>query len=106
MRNSSFGRWLPLLVWATAACGGPQKAGNAGAVCFRDDDCALGLVCAIPEGGTARVCTSDVGGLISEVDAGIAYGGAATAGSAAGGAASGGTPSANGGTASPSGGGG
>jgi hypothetical protein len=76
--------WL-LLVWGAAACGGPQKAGKKGAVCFRDDDCALGLVCVAPEGTTARVCTDDVGGILSEVDAGTTPGGGA--GSAAGGAA-------------------
>src|SRR6188472_540586 len=96
MPEFTLARWLPLLVWTTAACGGPQKAGTEGTVCFRDDDCVLGLVCTVPEGKTGRVCTSDVGGLISEVDAGIAYGGAATAGTA--GFAAGGTPTAQGGT--------
>lgn len=100
MKQSSV-RWLLLAICA-AACGGPQKAGKSGSVCFRDDDCVLGLVCVAPEGSTDRVCSDDVTGIISEVDAGIpaAMGGAAgsTAGAGnAGATASGGAAPANGG---------
>lgn len=76
-------RWLLLAIGAVA-CGGPQKAGKSGAVCFRDDDCMLGLVCVAPEGSTARVCSDDVTGIISEVDAGVAPPTGGTPGSTAG----------------------
>ena len=56
--------WLAGLV----ACGGPERIGDAGATCFRDDDCGYGLVCAVPSGASERVCTADVSGLISTLD--------------------------------------
>lgn len=74
------------------ACGGPQNAGDAGATCFRDDDCAYGLVCAIPNGSSARTCTADVSGLISKVDPGLLGAGGAMAGTA--GVPAGGAPAA------------
>ena len=76
-------RWL-LLAIGVVACGGPQKAGKSGSVCFRDDDCVLGLVCVAPEGSTDRVCSDDVTGIISEVDAGVAPAAGGIAGSVAG----------------------
>ncbi|MFZ5897333.1 MAG: hypothetical protein ACOY0T_40135 [Myxococcota bacterium] len=97
-------RWLVLLVWGMAACGGPQKAAKKGAVCFRDDDCTLGLICAVPQGATGRVCTDDVAALISEVDAGIPAAGTSAgggvAGSGAGASAMAGTATTYGGTTS------
>lgn len=77
-----------LVAGAAIGCGGPQKTGSSGATCFRDDDCNFGLVCAVPPGGSARVCTSDVGGLISLVDAGLPAGGSG-GGSASGGGTAG-----------------
>lgn len=76
------------------ACGGPQSVGEAGAECFRDDECAFGLVCTVPQGGEGRVCTRDVSGLVTEVDvpvAGSAAGGASAGGTMAGGTSPGGT---------------
>jgi len=56
----------PAVAWPWA-CGGPQELGSDGAVCYRDDDCRPGLVCAAPPGSADRRCTSDVSGLISMV---------------------------------------
>lgn len=89
-------RWLP--VWPLLfgmGCGGPQSLGDERAKCFRDDDCAPGLICvAPPMDAVNRVCSSDPTPLISNVarppvamggDAGVA--GAAGAAAAGGGAA-------------------
>ena len=79
-------RWLPVLpLLFGAACGGPQALGDADAKCFRDDDCAPGLICvAPPMDSLNRVCSSDPTPLISNVDGPpVAMGGdAAIAGSA------------------------
>ncbi len=54
----------PLVV--AAACGGPQEPGEEGESCYRDADCAAGLVCVpFPDG---RVCSKDISGLISQVE--------------------------------------
>lgn len=105
-------------VWAAAlllaACGGPQRAGKAGDDCFRDDDCAYGLICAVPNGKTRRVCTADVSSLVVVVDAGVppntggeppATGGASSAGSngTGGGDGAGGTTNGTGGDSSTAG---
>ena len=78
--------WLPVLpLLFGAACGGPQALGDAGAKCFRDDDCSPGLICvAPPMDSLNRVCSSDPTPLISNVDGPpVAMGGdAAMAGSA------------------------
>ncbi len=52
------------------ACGGPQKQGEAGAICFRTDDCAVGFAC-VPEtnGASKRVCSSDLSGIVPKGDA-------------------------------------
>ncbi len=104
-------RWLPVLpLLFGAACGGPQALGDAGAKCFRDDDCSPGLICvAPPMDGVNRVCSSDPTPLISNVarpplamggdaamagsaGAAVAGGGMApVAGGGAGGTATGGT---------------
>jgi hypothetical protein len=55
---------VPLVV--AAACGGPQEPGAEGESCYRDADCAAGLVCVGPP--KQRVCSSDVSGLISQVE--------------------------------------
>jgi hypothetical protein len=94
------------LVLVAAGCGGPQKLGDAGATCFRDDDCNAGFICVAPTADDIhRVCSTDPTPLISMVmgpdyggmnmggSAGSGGGGATTAGAAgtpAGGAASGG----------------
>lgn len=89
-------RWLratPLLI--AAACGGPQKLGDAGATCFRDDDCTAGLICvAAEEGDINRVCSDDPTPLISNVDGPpvMMAMGAAGAGGAAGMATAGSAP--------------
>lgn len=54
---------VPLIV---AACGGPQEPGEEGTSCYRDADCAAGLVCVGPP--SERVCSRDVSGLISQVE--------------------------------------
>jgi hypothetical protein len=89
--RSPWARSWPLLAvgWAIG-CGGPQKLGEAGAKCFRDDDCVAGLICVIPDGKTARVCSADPTSIVSMVDGPpVAMGGGAgtpaTAGAAAGG---------------------
>ena len=47
--------WSAMVAWLGAAhCGGPAKAGGAGADCFRADECAAGLVC------IDQKCTSDL----------------------------------------------
>ena len=52
-----------------AACGGPQKLGDSGATCFRDDDCAPGLICVAPSAtDLRRVCSNDPTPLISTVE--------------------------------------
>src|SRR5450432_2145185 len=88
--------WLPVLralslaalgsVWAVA-CGGPQKQGAAGSVCFRTDDCQDGLAC-VPtaKGSSKSVCGSDLSGIVSMVDGAPAEA-AAPIGDAAGGTA-------------------
>jgi hypothetical protein len=55
---------LSLLVGA--ACGGPQEPGEEGALCYRDADCQVGLVC-VPN-GNERHCSKDIGGLVSQVE--------------------------------------
>jgi hypothetical protein len=70
----------------TLACGGPQQLGPSGSVCFRADDCQAGLAC-VPQakGSTKHVCSADLSGIVSMVDAGdaVPVGAAgATAGSA------------------------
>jgi hypothetical protein len=54
-----------LIVAVLTGCGGPQGQGGQGATCFRDDECAYGLVCAAIPGGE-RTCTSDVSALVGE----------------------------------------
>ena len=74
------------------SCGGPQKLGEAGTKCFRDDDCVAGLICVAPTTGDIhRVCSNDPTPIISMVEmpelatGGTAgTGGAATAGAGAG----------------------
>jgi hypothetical protein len=117
--------WLrsaPLLI--AAACGGPQKLGDSGSTCFRDDDCEAGLICVASDMlGFNRVCSNDPTPLISTVEgpppimqmggSGAGGGGAAgtggagaTAGQAtAGTGAEGGEPPETGGSAGTSGGG-
>jgi len=81
-------RTVGVAVLVAVACGGPQKLGGAGSTCFRDDDCAAGMICVAPTvDDIHRVCSSDPTPLISMVEgppptavAGAA--GAATAGSA------------------------
>ena len=84
-------RWLrTVLVLVAAGCGGPQKLGDAGATCFRDDDCNAGLICVAPTADDIhRVCNSDATPLISMVK-GPDYGGMGTGGGAGTGAGSGG----------------
>ena len=69
-----------------AACGGPQKLGDSGATCFRDDDCVAGLICVAPTAAdTRRVCSNDPTPLISMVEGPpVNVGGAAGAAGAAG----------------------
>ena len=101
---------VALLVLA-AGCGGPQKLGDLGATCFRDDDCSAGLVCVAPKPDDShRVCSNDTTPLISMVmgpdyggmgggalaGAATGGGGAGAAGKAAGGAPSGGASGAAG----------
>jgi len=85
------------LVLAAVGCGGPQEQGDPGATCFRDDECAYGLVCAAVGTGE-RTCTGDVAGLVStyapEMQA--AAGGAANGGTSAGGDNAGGAVGAGG----------
>jgi hypothetical protein len=96
-------RWLP--VWPLlfgAACGGPQSLGDERAKCFRDDDCAPGLICvAPPMDPVNRVCSSDPTPLISNVERPpVAVGGdAALAGSAGSAVAGGGAAAVAGGGA-------
>jgi hypothetical protein len=55
---------VPLVV--AVACGGPQEPAEEGESCYRDADCAAGLVCVpFPDG---RVCSKDIRGLISMVE--------------------------------------
>ena len=49
-----------------AACGGPQEPAEEGESCYRDADCAAGLVC-VP-GREGRACSRDISGLISQVE--------------------------------------
>ncbi|HEY8943994.1 MAG TPA: hypothetical protein VIM73_07025 [Polyangiaceae bacterium] len=70
-----FAPFVGLVLTVAGACGGPQGVGGAGSECFRDDECAFGMVCAVPAGEDARVCTSDVSGLISELPPGASEGG-------------------------------
>jgi hypothetical protein len=99
-------RWLPVLpLLLSAACGGPQSLGDSGAKCFRDDDCAPGLICvAPPKDPASRVCSDDPTPLISNVDGPpLATGGdaamAGSAGAAMAGAGAAGTGGAAGGGA-------
>jgi hypothetical protein len=72
------GRALRALAMAGAAvllplaCGGPQELLDAGATCFRSDDCKAGLAC-VPAspGASRRVCSSDLTGVVSEVDGAV-----------------------------------
>jgi hypothetical protein len=50
------------------ACGGPQEPAEAGETCYRDADCKAGLVCVGPA-NSPRKCSSDVSGLVDQVDA-------------------------------------
>jgi hypothetical protein len=93
------------LLLAAAGCGGPQEQGDQGATCFRDDECALGLVCAAVGNGE-RTCTSNVTGLVSTYmpemppaeppAGGASTGGAANGGTTAGGSDAGGAVGAGG----------
>jgi len=88
-----------LAILLGVGCGGPQKLGDPGSKCFRDDDCEAGLICVAPTAGDVhRVCSSDATPIISMVDAPepIATGG--NAGAAAG-MNAGGTTTAGSGTA-------
>jgi hypothetical protein len=96
-------RALSLVVFAAAACGGPQKLGSTGATCFRDDDCEPGMICVAPTADDIhRVCSTDPTPLISMVQgppaamagAATVAGAAGTAGSATGGVTTGGAPGA------------
>lgn len=49
------------------ACGGPQEPAGEGESCYRDADCAPGLVC-VPGANKDRTCSDDIGGLISQVE--------------------------------------
>ncbi|HWA74871.1 MAG TPA: hypothetical protein VG937_21155 [Polyangiaceae bacterium] len=99
--------WSWALLVGVVACGGPQRQGGSGSTCFRDDECAYGLVCAAQTGGSSRSCTEDVTGLISLVDAGLPSAGAAgssagrvgTGGAGGGGGKGGASGSATGGAA-------
>jgi hypothetical protein len=88
---SARGRWLrTVLVLMAVGCGGPQKLGDAGATCFRDDDCNAGLICVAKTADDIhRVCSSDPTPLISMVK-GPDYGGMSAGGAAGAGAGSGG----------------
>ena len=67
--HATFVRYASAMVLAATACGGPQKLGEAGATCFRDDDCRPGLACVAPSAmDSKRVCSSDLTPLISMVD--------------------------------------
>jgi hypothetical protein len=54
-------------VWLLG-CGGKQEPADEGEDCYRDSDCKPGLVC-VPAGDSARVCSSDLTGLESNVEA-------------------------------------
>jgi hypothetical protein len=56
-----------VLVLAAVACGGPQEPAEEGENCYRDADCKAGLVCVAPAGTKERTCSSDIGGLVSQV---------------------------------------
>jgi hypothetical protein len=58
------GFWVPLVL--ALSCGGPQEPAGEGESCYRDADCAPGLVCVPGESG--RNCSRDVSGLISQVE--------------------------------------
>jgi len=101
--------WLPLLralsllalggVWAIA-CGGPQKLGAAGSVCFRTDDCADGLACVPSKPGSSdRVCSADLTGIVSMVDGAPLEAAAPVADAASGTGGAGGATSSGGGGA-------
>ena len=104
MTSRGWGCVLALLY--TFGCGGPQELGKAGTKCYRDDDCAAGLICVAPVGKTARVCSSDATPIVSMVEGPpVAEGGTAGAPAAAGNGSGGaGAPPAAG--APPGGGGG
>jgi hypothetical protein len=85
---------LSTALLVAAACGGPQKLGASGSTCFRDDDCAAGLICVAPTAtDSRRVCSSDPTPLISMVEGPpvmMMGGGAGMAGTAGMGAVAGG----------------
>jgi hypothetical protein len=94
--NRARNPWLPLFrglsvlalgsIWAIA-CGGPQKQGEAGSVCFRADDCKDGLVCVATAADPSKsTCTNDLSSIVSMVD-GAPTEAAAPAADAAGGTA-------------------
>jgi hypothetical protein len=58
------GLGVPLLL--ALSCGGPQEPGVEGESCYRDADCAHGLVC-VPGANKERTCSKDIGGLVSQV---------------------------------------
>lgn len=60
-----FAAWCAVLM--LLGCGGPEDEAKRGEACYRDDDCAYGLVCAPPAEGGDRVCTDDVSALVSVV---------------------------------------
>jgi hypothetical protein len=49
-------------------CAGSKDPGGAGEDCYRDEDCKSGLVC-VANANKVRVCSNDVTGLVSMVDA-------------------------------------
>ena len=81
------------------ACGGPQKLGGPGSICFRPDDCQAGLEC-VPEqtGADKHVCSADLSGIVSMVD-GAAPDAATGGGAVGGGPAAAGASAAAGATA-------
>ena len=56
-----------VLLLSLVACGGPQEPAEEGENCYRDADCKAGLVCVAAAGAKERICSSDIGGLVSQV---------------------------------------
>jgi hypothetical protein len=58
--------WAALAaIVGSLSCGGPAKEGEAGADCYRAEECAAGLVC------IDKKCTSDLTSVNFRVDAGM-----------------------------------